>query len=403
MLFGINLSFVYTVAVRYVFSSRVDKSASIVSFLAISGIGLGVFALIIVMSVMNGFRSDLISSIVASSGELTIRAFQPTKQYNELLYKIQSTSFIKSIKPAVFSYGIAESETNRRYVTIKGIESLKFKLAKGNLDFLRGSSGIAISKSLAQALNVSIGDTINLANLESLVDEGCFSLKLFTVKAIFFDSLEDSALILTSIEGANSLLQEYKGVSLFEAETIDPDRSEEFASYLKTFVLPKDYSICTWQQLNPDLLRALEVENVSMFIILSLIVLVAVSNALSSLVMTVEEKTYEIAILKTMGACRGEILLIFILKGLAIGMMGVVSGSVLAFALILNVPFIKNLLLKSEFKAFEGLWYFLDKMPISINPFEVCSVIALASMLSFCATLYPAYKAASIDPALRLK
>jgi lipoprotein-releasing system permease protein len=403
VLFGINFKFVYTVAVRYLLSSRVDRSASVVSFLAVFGIGLGVFALIIVMSVMNGFRSDLISSIVASSGELTISAPHPLREYRQLLSKIQSVPFVKSIKPIAFAYGIAEFGNNRKYVTIKGVEGSRFKLMKGNLDFLSGSSSVAISKSLAQSLHVDIGNNINLTDLESLVDEGCFSLKIFTIKAIFFDSLEDSALVLTSIEGANSLLAQSKGVSSFDLETIDPDRSEEFASYLKTFVLPKEYNICTWKQLNPDLLKALEIENVSMFIILSLIVLVAVSNALSSLVMTVEEKTHEIAILKTIGASRTEILLIFILNGLAIGMIGVISGSILAFSFILSVPFIKTLLLESGIRMFEGLWYFLDKMPISINSVEVCSIIALASILSFFATLYPAYKASSIEPALVLK
>jgi len=193
-------------------------------------------------------------------------------------------------------------------------------------------------------------------------------------------------------------------ISYFEIVTVDPDRVEDFAKCLESQKLLPKSSIGTWKHSNPDLLKALEIENVSMFIILSLIVLVAVSNALASLVMTVREKVCEIAILRTIGATKGEILLIFVCNGLAIGMIGIVSGSILAFLLIFNVPLIKRLLsYGSGIGLFDVLWYFFDKMPISINFVEVSFVICFSSVLSFLATLYPAYKAASIDPAYLLK
>jgi lipoprotein-releasing system permease protein len=402
--FGINFRFVYRVSLRYLFSSRLDKSTSLVSFFAVFGVGLGVFALIVVMSVMNGFRADLISSIVASSGEITIRSFRPVSNYKQLVSQIDSLPFVKSIKPVVMCYSMAEFGMHRRYVLVKGIDTVKLKLERGSNDFLNNICEIAVSKNLAQSLGLNIGSKISLVNLESILQEDNFCIKEFTVKAIFFDCGDDSSLILTSLDSASTLFEKNKGVSVFEVETINPDNAEKFTQHIKSKILSSDYSIGNWKQSNPDLLRALEIENVSMFIILSLIVLVAVSNAFSSLVMTVKEKVYEIAILRTIGASRLEILLIFIFNGLAIGMLGVFSGAIFAFLLILNIPFIKKVLsFGSNIGICEVLWHFFDKMPVSVNTMDILSIIVFASILSLISTLYPAYKAAKIEPATVLK
>ena len=403
MLFGINFRFVYTVSIRYLLSSRADKSASLVSLLAVFGVGLGVFALIVVMSVMNGFRLDLISSIVSSSGEITIRSDSPITDYKALVSKIESMPFVKSVRPVVMCYGLAESGMYRKYVVVKGVDSAKLKLERGGEDFFSNVCEIAVSKNLAQSFGLRIGSKVSLMNLESVLHEDSFCIKEFRVGAIFFDSGEDSNLIWTSLDSANTLFETNKGVCMVEVETINPDAVEIFSEQIKDNI-PTDCSICTWKQSNPDLLRALEIENISMFIILSLIVLVAVSNAFSSLVMTVKEKVYEIAILRTIGASRLEILLIFIFNGLAIGMLGVFFGATFALLLILNVPFIKKILSSGAgIGVFEVLWHFFDKMPVSVNLFDVFSVIGFASVLSFISTLYPAYKAANIEPAKVLK
>jgi lipoprotein-releasing system permease protein len=404
VLFGINFRFIFLISVRYFFFSRAEKSTSIVSFLAVIGISLGVFALIIVMSVMNGFRAELISSMVSYSGEMSIVLSDPVVQYEQFVKEISALDFVKNVRPISLRYGLAQFNSYRNYVTVKGVESARVQIVEGTSKFLDYSKSVAVSQGLARSLNCSIDDKIRILDLTSLMYGEHLEPQEFDIKAIFVDSTEESGLILTSINSIKTLSDSQIGVSIFEIDTINPNFVECFAQSCADYAFLQNCKISTWKQLNPELLRALEIENVSMFIILSLIILVAVSNGLSSLIMTVKEKVYEIAILRTMGALRFEILLIFLLNGLAIGAIGIFIGTGLSCFMILSMPFIKRLLhLMDHIKVFEGLCYFLDRIPFSIAFIDVFEVVLFSFVLSLCATFYPAYKASSTDPASVLR
>lgn len=400
------------VAKRYLLPGKGEGFIFLVASISLVAVALGVAALIIVMSVMNGFRAELFDKIVGLNGHAVIQGYGGRlDDWQQILADTKKTPGITDAtalieQPLMATHNGRYDVILMRGMSIKDIrrnETLKGKTVAGSMDSLSvGSGRIAMGSRLAQNLGLSIGQMVTITNPQGRTTPfGTVPREIsYEVAAIFEIGVYDydKAFVVMPIEDAQSLMLMGDQIGMIEVKTTDPDRVNEILRPLLPKIANKGL-VVDWKTMNASLFEALAVERVAMFVVLSIIVLVAVFNILSSLIMLVRAKTRDIAILRTMGASRQSLLKIFMTVGVLIGSAGIVTGLILGFVFLFFRQSVVNAI---QFVTGQNLWdpsiRFLTELPSRTDPMEVLAICSLALLFSFLATLYPAFKAASTDP-----
>ncbi|CAH0496858.1 Lipoprotein-releasing system transmembrane protein LolE [Novosphingobium sp. CECT 9465] len=401
--------FEWTIAKRYMLPGRGEAFIALVAGISLVAVMLGVAALVIVMSVMNGFRAELLDKIVGLNGHAIIQAYGGRlDNWQDILKRVQQTEGVTHASPLIEQPLLASFNGRVEAILVRGntdgdIKRLEEKRVDGVIASLRpGASNVALGARLAENLGARVGDTITIINPQGRSTPfGTVPREIaYTVSALFEVGVYDydQAYVVMPIQDAQTLLLTGDTIGMIEVTTTDADTVMETLGPLKQ-QLAGQAVITDWKTINASLFEALAVERIAMFIVLSIIVLVAVFNILSSLIMLVRAKTRDIAILRTMGATRKSLLKVFVTIGFVIGALGTVSGLALGFVFLFFRQPIVNAI---QFVTGQNLWdpsiRFLTELPSRSDPVEIATISVMALVLSFLATLYPAMKAASTDP-----
>ena len=366
-------------------------------------------ALVIVMSVMNGFRAELLDKIVGLNGHAIINAYGGRlDNWEDVLEEVRETPGVVEASPLIEVPLLATFNGRAEAVAVRGntpedIAKLKPNVLQGDLASLRnGEANVAIGSRLAMNLGARLGDTITIVNPQGRPTPMGTMPRLvgYRITAIFEIGIYefDQAYIVMPIPNAQTLLLTGDTIGTIEVTTDDPDTVGETLGPL-TRKLQGRAVVQTWKDINASLFEALEIERVAMFFVLSIIVLVAVFNILSSLIMLVRSKTRDIAIMRTMGATRKSLLKIFVTVGFTIGAIGTGAGLILgALVLIFRQSIVRGIEIAFGVNLWDPSIRFLTTLPAKTDPKEVVAIVVLALVLSFLATLYPARKAAGTDP-----
>lgn len=400
------------VARRYLLPNKGEGFIFLVASISLVAVALGVAALIIVMSVMNGFRAELFDKIVGLNGHAVVNGYGGRLQdWRQVLADAKNTPGVTNAtalieQPLLTTYEGRVEAILARGMSVEDIrdnESLKGKTVSGDLRALKaGEDKVAIGSVLARNLGVQVGQSITIINPAGRTTPfGTVPREIsYQVAAIFEVGVYDydKTFVIMPIERAQVLMLLGDEVGIIEIKTDDPDSVNEILRPLLPKIENKGL-IVDWKSMNASLFEALAVERVAMFVVLSIIVLVAVFNILSSLIMLVRAKTRDIAILRTMGASRKSLLRIFMTVGLLIGTAGIGLGLILGSIFLYFRQSVVNFV---QFLTGQNLWdpqiRFLTELPSRTDPMEVLAICGLALLFSFLATLYPALKAASTDP-----
>jgi lipoprotein-releasing system permease protein len=397
---------------RYLLPGKGEGFIFLVASISLVAVMLGVAALIIVMSVMNGFRAELFDKIVGLNGHAVVQGYGGRlANWKEIAAQAKATPGVTQAVPLIEQPLMASSAGRVEGVLVRGMQrqdilenpALKGNVVSGSLEALRpGSGNVAIGVQLASMLGASVGSQISLISPQGRDTPFGTVPRIvsYNVASIFevgvFDY--DKAFVMMPIEDAQTLLMLGEDVGMVEIETEDAEQVGTILAPLAEKVAGKGV-IADWRTMNASLFEALAVERVAMFVVLSLIILVAVFNILSSLIMLVRAKSRDIAILRTMGATRRGLMKVFITVGLTIGALGTAAGLVLGAVFLFFRQSVVNFI---QLVTGQNLWdpsiRFLTELPSKTDPIEVMAVVAMGLGFSFLATLYPAYKAASTDP-----
>ena len=404
-------NFISIVSFRYFNAKKNEKFVSIISGISLAGITIGVAALIIVMSVMNGFHIELTNNIIGLNGDISVTPMgKVIENYEDLVSKARNHKFVKKVTPLVVGQALALGTGTNSGVIVKGIDAVDLKtkgeilgnVLEGSFSDYDGANVVAVGSELARVLGISAGSKIKLI-APSLLPTAFGSMpraKDFTVVAIFTSGLYDydAAAMLMPVVAAQKFLSMGNGINLLEINIEEQENAKQYSK-----ILQQDFGfsvqVKSWMQDNQQFLSALEVERVAMFAILSLIILVAAFNIISSLFMVVKDKTKDIAILKTIGASTKQIMLIFIFNGMMIGFIGTFLGVVFGLLFSYNIENVRQFLEKlSGTRIFDPAIYFLYSLPSVVRISDVVMITSIALVLSFLATIYPAYKASGLSP-----
>jgi lipoprotein-releasing system permease protein len=412
MIFG---AFERMVAFRYLRARRQEGFVSVIAIFSLLGIALGVATLIIVMSVMNGFRADLLGRILGLNGDLGVYAAAgPLPDYAAAATKVEHIPGVVAAIPIVEGQVMATTDGGAAGALVRGIrpkDLRDLRLVSGHIiggslaDF--GDDGIAIGYRLAQRLRVGVGGHITVISpQETATVFGTMPrLKTYRVAALFDVGMYeyDNSFIYVPFDAAQIFFRVPEAASYLQVFVADPDRVYQQARAIDA-AFNDQVRIIDWQQANSSLFNAVEIERNVMFLILTLIIVVAAFNIISSMIMLVKDKGRDIAILRTMGASRAMVLRIFMLSGASIGIVGTLAGLALGIAFTRNIEeirqFVQNIL---GVNLFSAEIYFFTRIPARIDWNEVGAVVALALALSFLATLYPSWRAARLDPVEALR
>lgn len=402
----------WMIAKRYLRAKRKESFISIVSWFSLIGIALGVATLIIVMSVMNGFHKELMSKILGLNGHLTVSfEYTPIKDYSDAVQKIESVKGVQFAAPLVIGQVMATAESGSQGVLIRGMRPedlvrkplLHNQIDATELQELKDREGVVIGIALARILNVQKGDRIKLIAPEAGATVIGLIPRMKTYKII--DTFDvgmyeyNASTIFMNIEDAQVFLNKRDEATDIEVMVSNPENMDEYKAEIASKF---DHSLrmVDWGMANQSLFNALAVERNVMFLILTLIILVAVFNIISSLTMLVKDKARNIAILRTMGASSTSILRIFITCGSMIGFVGTFAGGILGVSFALNIERIRQFLQSmTGITLFDPVIYFLTKLPAQLDVSSVIIVMLMALLFSVLATIYPAMRAAKLKPA----
>ena len=400
------------IARRYLLPGRSEGFIFLVGSISMGAVMLGVAALIIVMSVMNGFRAELFDKIVGLNGHAVVQGYGGRiSNWQEIARTAKATPGVTSATPLIEQPLLAISQGRVSAALVRGMTesdirdngSLKSKIIAGTLaDVRTGNGKVAIGSRLAETLGVSVGQTISVLNPAGRSTPfGTMPRQLpYEIGAIFEIGIYDfdKSYIIMPIKDAQTLLLLGDQVQMVEIQTNDPDNIGALMKPIATKY--KDRAVVVdWREMNSSLFEALQVDRIVSFVVLSLIILNAVFNILSSLIMLVRAKTRDIAIMRTMGATRASMLRIFMSVGLTIGTIGTGAGVILGFVVLY---FRQGLLDFAQNATGQQIWdpsiRFLSDLPSKPDPVEIVAISLMAVGFSFLATLYPAFKAANTDP-----
>lgn len=400
------------IAKRYLLPGKGEGFIFLVATISLVAVMLGVAALIIVMSVMNGFRAELFDKIVGLNGHAVVQGYGGRlPNWQEIVREARRTPGVTSATPLIEQPLMASYSGRVEGILVRGmrVEDIRSNptftknLVAGSIrEVTPGSGNIAIGARLAESLGVQPGGSISLISPEgqSTPFGTVPRILSYRVAAVFEIGIYDydKAFVVMPIQDAQTLLLLGDAVGMVELETKDADKVGEILAPLAPKVVNKAV-ISDWRTMNASLFEALAVDRVVSFVVLSIIILVAAFNILSSLIMLVRAKTRDIAILRTMGASRIGVLRIFMTVGTVIGALGTLAGVALGLVFLF---FRQNVVNFVQFATGQTLWdpqiRYLTELPAKVDPIEIIGITAMALLFSFLATLYPAYKAANTDP-----
>ncbi len=414
------MSYEFFIGLRYLRSKRKPTFVSVITFISVLGITVGVMALIIVLSVMSGFEKDIRDKILGINAHIVVLKYGNIEEYRELGEKLKGVEEVRATTPFVYRQAMVSTPYGATGVVVRGIEVESFdritelskKMTQGGLEALetgfreaaqKGTlPGIVIGNELAKTLGVWVGDGVNLITVleEEGIVTGTPRIAKFQVVGIFDVGMYDydSGLAFISLENAQRLFRMGKTVTGMEVEIEDIYRADTVKERILS-VIGRDYRPVTWMEMNRNLFSALRLEKTAMFIILTLIILVAALNIISTLIMVVMEKGKEIAILKSMGATSSGIMRIFMIQGTVIGMVGTFLGTVLGVVCALNLePIVASIERMFNFKLLPPSVYYIDRLPSQVESSVVVVIVVVSLAISFLATLYPSWKASRLDP-----
>jgi len=400
------------IARRYLRPGKGEGFIFLVAAVSLGAVTISVAALIVVMSVMNGFRAELFDKVIGLNGQAVVQGYgNRLPDWQTILAEAKRTPGVTSAVPLIEQPLMANSEGRVEGVLVRGMRvpdivgnpTFAGKVASGSLAELKpGSDNVAIGTGLAEQLGVGVGAQISLIAPEGRATPFGTVPRIvsYRVAAIFDVGVYDydKTFVIMPIEDAQNLLMMGDDVGMIEIRTVDPDRVQEILAPLARAVTGEAV-VTNWQQANSSLFEALQVERVTMFSILSLLMIVCAFNIFSSVIMLVRAKTRDIAVLRTMGASRRSLLRIFMTVGVTIGILGTIFGMILAAILL---AFRQNIVDAIQHLTGKNLWdpsiRFITELPSKTSPFETAAIVAIAIGASFLFTLYPAWKAANTDP-----
>ena len=406
------------IAARYLRARRGERFVSVIAIFSLVGIALGVATLIIVMSVMNGFRQELLSQILGLNGDIGVYGTSaPLNNYDAMAAKIRTIKGVTGAFPIsqgeVLMSGPQGGATGgvARGITPEGLVQLPTvsrHVIAGSLADLTGGDTIAIGGALANQFGLSIGSQISLIlpQGKATVIGTIPSIESFQVVAIFETGMQqyDSSFVFLPLGAAQTLFQQTGTASQIQVFVKDPDHDEGVKQAILSAFPGMGLNIQDWKQNNDSFLAAVTVERNVMFLILTLIIIVAAFNVISSLIMMVKDKAKDIAILRTMGAGSGSILRIFLMAGASVGVLGTFIGFVLG---VLFCRYINDIRLFIQHitgqTLFDPTIYYLESLPAQLDWREVTEVVVMSLALSVLATIYPSWRAAKIDPVETLR
>jgi lipoprotein-releasing system permease protein len=400
------------VARRYLLPGKGEGFIFLAASISLVAVALGVAALIIVMSVMNGFRAELYDKIIGLNGHAVVQGHGGRlADWRDVLKEVRSTPGVTEASPLIEQPLLATHNGRVEAILARGMQvgdilknpALKGKTLDGDLRLLAPEAGrVAIGSRLAYKLGARVGEQLTIINPAGRTTPfGTVPREIsYEISAIFEVGLYDfdELYVIMPIEDAQLLMLMDDEIGMIELKTNDADNVNAILAPLQPKIASKAM-IIDWKSMNASLFEALAIERVAMFIVLSIIVLVAVFNILSSLIMLVRAKTRDIAILRTMGASRQSLLKIFVTVGLLIGTAGMGAGVILGFVfLFFRQAIVQGIQFVTGLELWDPSIRFLTELPSRTDPFEVLAICSLAIFFSFLATLYPAFKAAGTDP-----
>ena len=408
--------FEWMVAMRYLRARRQEGFISVIAWFSLLGIALGVATLIIVMSVMNGFRQELLTRILGINGHLMVSGqANRLTDFDDLAERVRGVPDVVQVTPMIEGQVMATVRGTARGAVVRGVRGsdlaarpiIADNIIAGSLDDFSGGDAVVIGSRLAALLGLGIGDKISLISPKGNVTAfGTVPrVRAYRVVATFNIGMfeYDSSFVFMPLEAAQVYFRLPDAVTNLEVYVDSVSRTRSVGVEISR-LLSGAGRVIDWQQLNASFFNAIQVERNVMFLILTLIIVVAAFNIISSMIMLVKDKGRDIAILRTMGATSGMVMRIFFLAGASVGIIGTFLGFLLGLLFSANIETIRQWIQKlTGSELFDPTIYFLSQLPAEVNPWEVVAVVGMGLGLSFLATIYPSWRASRIDPAEALR